>query len=115
MALISPSDNTGWGALGRSALRATGASFSVRQPVRVRAHYRSQWGQRNGRIGYRTLRKNLQAYVRRHYSTVRRRKRPASGVLVGVSTAKSAFGARVAARAVRSILNARRRRRRARR
>lgn len=59
--LISPSDNTGWG-IGTSLLRATGLKFTKDEPVRVRAYYRAQWGQRNGRTSKQNLRRNYTKY-----------------------------------------------------
>lgn len=68
--LMSPNDNTGWGVgymgmratgmnrmrrrrkqqpCGSMPMRATGTVFNRNHPVRVKAHYRAQWGQRNGR------------------------------------------------------------------
>lgn len=78
--LISPSDNTGWG-IGNSMMRATGLRFSRREPVRVRAYYRAQWGQLNGRRSRSQLRRGYRkykaAYVRRQ---MRRRRRAATTI-----------------------------------
>lgn len=72
--LISPSDNTGWG-IGTSLLRATGLRFTKDEPVRVRAYYRAQWGQRNGRKSKAALRKDYKRYKIIHLQRQKARKR----------------------------------------
>lgn len=72
--LISPSDNTGWG-IGTSLLRATGLKFSKNEPVRVRAYYRAQWGQRNGRKSKRDLNRTFKKYKLFHIQRQKARNR----------------------------------------
>lgn len=42
--LISPSNNTGWGLLGRSAMFGGAKEKSDAHPVFVQSHYRAKWG-----------------------------------------------------------------------
>ncbi|ASU50475.1 pVII [Odocoileus adenovirus 1] len=71
--LMSPSDNTGWGAIGTALMRATGLKFTKNQPVRVRPYYRAQWGQLNARTSLARLKQRLKIYEKKHRNRSKRR------------------------------------------
>ncbi|QEJ80756.1 pVII protein [Amniota adenovirus 1] len=104
--LISPSDNTGWG-VGNSKMRATGVNFTLRQPVKVKSHYRAQWGQRNGKKGLDKLKVGLRNYLRKYLSNKKKRKSNKS--LMAYSNG-SVFTSRVLTSALRSVMNGKKRR-----
>lgn len=110
--LISPSDNTGWGHVGTSKLRATGVKFTLKQPVRVSSHYRAQWGQVNGKRKAATLRVGLKRYLSKYWSKKKAKKAPRS---LAAYAGGSTFAARVLAAAARAAFTGRKRSRKSRR